>query len=81
MAVQLTGTKHHKTVITQSDYAIGNSVVNKDKNSSDSAPGGGPKKPSKTPLPETGRSAGMWKCVKRAIRICEAKFREKSDML
>ncbi len=39
MAVQLTGTKHHKTVITQSDYAIGNSVVNKDKNSSDSAPG------------------------------------------
>lgn len=39
MAVQLTGAKYHKTVITQSDYAIENSVVNKDKNSSDSVPG------------------------------------------
>lgn len=39
MAVQLSGAKHHKTVITQSDYAVDDNMAKKDKRSS-SAPQG-----------------------------------------
>lgn len=37
MAVQLSGAKHHKTVITQSDYAIDSNLHSKDKKNSESS--------------------------------------------
>ncbi len=40
MAVQLSGMKNHKTVITQSDYAMKNSVIKKDRGGSDFTQGG-----------------------------------------
>ncbi len=40
MAVQLSGAKYHKTVITQSDYAIDSNLGKKDKKSSDTSQNG-----------------------------------------